>query len=226
LVSAVLKGQGEKGTTVNPPESWTPVMSPDDARAFDATLPQYEFDLEKAAAELAASSVPDGFEFTVQVPGGATLMLNPLLNLAENLGTIGVTLHVVEVDEATWADTYFGHEPGLGMQAMQYGADFVDPVNYPSLFLYGPQADVGGLNASNYVNDRVDELIDTAFGESDPATREAALKEMLQIAQEDVAVIPVYYLDTAMAIRSDLRLDGFNGFYYNIPWAIRGFGPK
>jgi peptide/nickel transport system substrate-binding protein len=225
LISAILKGQGEKGITVNPPDSWTPVISGDEARAFYDTLPQYEFDMEKAAGELAQSSVPDGFEFTVQIPGGAPLMLNPVLSLAENLSTIGITMTVEEVDDATWADGYFNPEGNLGMQVMQYSADYVDPVNYPSLFLWGAQAG-GGFNASNYVDERVDELIDIAFAESDPAAREAALKELHQIAQEDVAVIPVYYLDAVMAIRSDLKLDGFNGFWYNIPWAIRGFGPK
>jgi peptide/nickel transport system substrate-binding protein len=28
-----------------------------------------------------------------------------------------------------------------------------------------------------------------------------------------------------MALRDDLRLDGYSAFWYNIPWAIRGFGP-
>ncbi len=226
LISAVLKGRGERGTVVSPPDTWIPVIPGDDARSFYATLPQYEFDMEKAAAELAQSAVPDGFEFTVQVPGGADIMLNPLLSLAQNLETIGVTMTVEEVDGATWEETYFTHEPGLGMQVMEYSADFVDPVNYPTLFLWSLGAGPGGFNTSNYVNERVDELIAVALAESDPAAREAALKEMFEIAREDVATIPVYYFDTGMAIRSDLKLDGFNAFYYNIPWAIRGFGPK
>ena len=112
------------------------------------------------------------------------------------------------------------------MQVMQYAADFVDPVNYPTLFLWSFSAGPGGFNASNYVNERVDELIGEALAEPDAASREVALKEMFEIARDEVANVPVYYLDTGMAIRSDLKLDGFNAFYYNIPWAIRGFGPK
>ena len=226
LVSAVMNGAGEEGTVENPPDIWAPVMSGDDARAFYATLPQYEFDMEKAAAELALSSEPDGFEFTVTVPGGAELMVSPLLSLAQNLETIGITMHVEEVDGATWQDTYFGHGDGLGMQTMQYAADYADPVTYPFLFLHSSGAVPGGFNASNYVNERVDELIDTAVSVSDPAAREAALTEMHEIAREDVATIPVYYFDTGMAIRNDLKLDGYSAFYFNIPWAIRGFGQK
>ena len=224
LINAVLKGQGEKGTTEAPPDSWTPVSSGDSARSFYATLPQYEFDMEKAAAELAQSSVPDGFEFSVPVPGGADLMLNPLLSLQQNLETIGITMTIDEVDDAAWQEAYFAGE-GLGMQVIQLASDYVDPINMPTLLLWSLQAG-GGFNASNYVNDRVDELIGVALGESDPAAREAALQEMFEIARDEVATIPIYYLDTGMAIRSDLKLDGFNAFYYNIPWAIRGFGPK
>ncbi len=224
LINAVLKGQGEKGTAEAPPDSWTPVSSGDSARSFYATLPQYEFDMEKAAAELAQSSVPDGFEFSVPVPGGADLMLNPLLSLQQNLETIGITMTIEEVDDATWQEAYFAGE-GLGMQVIQLASDYVDPINMPTLLLWSLQAG-GGFNASNYVNDRVDELIGVALGDSDPAAREAALQEMFEIARDEVATIPIYYLDTGMAIRSDLKLDGFNAFYYNIPWAIRGFGPK
>lgn len=226
LVAAVLQGAGEKAITVNPPDIWAPVMSADDARAFDASLPQYDFDLEAAATALAASSVPDGFEFTVQVPGGADLMVNPLLTLQQNLATLGITMTIDEVDDQTWFETYLTHDPGLGMQVMQLAPDFVDPVNYPVLFLWGAQAAPGGYNASNFVDEQVDAQMDVALSSSDPEERRAAIEEILQIAQEDIAVIPIYFPDTGMAIRSDLRLDGYNALYYNIPWAIRGFGAK
>lgn len=226
LVAAVLKGAGEKAITVNPPDIWAPVMSADDARAFDGSLPQYDFDLDAAAAALAESSVPDGFEFSVQVPGGADLMVNPLLTLQQNLATLGITMNIDEVDDQTWFETYLTHDPDLGMQVMQLAPDFVDPVNYPSLFLWGAQAAPGGYNASNFVDETVDAQMDVALADSDPAVRGAAIEEILQIAQEDVAVIPIYFPDTGMAIRSDLMLDGYNALYYNIPWAIRGFGTK
>jgi peptide/nickel transport system substrate-binding protein len=85
---------------------------------------------------------------------------------------------------------------------------------------------VDGVNASNYRNDRVDELIDIAVSNPDPAAREAALKEMFEITRDEVAVLPVFFPDSAMAIRSDLRLDGYSAFWYNVPWAIRGLGTK
>ena len=65
LVQALLKGNGEPATALNPPEMWAGVLSLDEVKAFYATLPGYEFDLEQAKAEIAQSAHPDGFEITV-----------------------------------------------------------------------------------------------------------------------------------------------------------------
>ncbi|MEI2685145.1 MAG: ABC transporter substrate-binding protein [Cypionkella sp.] len=85
LVNALLKGNGEAATALNPPEMWSGIMTADEARAFYATLPGYEFDLEKAKAELAQSQHPDGFE--VSVPGSTAdpYMINILQSVSENL---------------------------------------------------------------------------------------------------------------------------------------------
>ncbi len=224
LVQAVLKGKGEPAVAINPPGMWAGLMSEDEVRSFYDTLDPYAFDLEKARQELAQSSVPNGFQATLRVPNNDPLWVAVALNLAENLKQIGVTLDVRQVDPGEWLDVYFAHED-LGIQAMSYFPDFADPVNYPYLFLYSGNAVRDGLNASNYRNPEVDRAIETALRSSDPAERATALQEALRISQEDVAVVPVFWPDSAMAISTDLRLDGYNAFWYNIPWAIRGFGP-
>ncbi len=225
LVAAVLQGKGAPAVTVNPPGIWAGVNSESDVESFYSTLPSYAYDMEAAAAELAQSSVPDGFEFTLQVPNLPNL-LNAALVLSESLDELGITMNVEQVDFGAWLEVYFAHEPGLGMQAMEWLPDYADPVNYPLLFLHSEGAIVDGVNASNYRNDRVDELIDLARTESDPAARAAALEEMFQIVTEDVPVLNIVWPDSAMAIRNDLRLDGYNAFWYNIPWAIRGLAAK
>ena len=49
---------------------------------------------------------------------------------------------------------------------------------------------------------------------------------MFKIANEDVAVVPVFWPASAMAINNKYKLTGYSAFWYNIPWAIRGFGLK
>jgi peptide/nickel transport system substrate-binding protein len=225
LVKALLKGNGEPATALDPPEIWAGVMSADDARAFYKTLPGYQFDLEKAKAELAQSKHPKGFEITVPGSTADPYMINILQSVAQNLKEIGITMTVKEVDDVTWLSGYFRHED-LGMQVMPYYPDFADPVNYPYLFLDSANAVKDGMNGSNFKNAEVDKAIAKANTESDPKVRAEALKEVFKLANEDVALVPIFWPYSAMAINNKYKLTGYSAFWYNIPWAIRGFGPK
>jgi peptide/nickel transport system substrate-binding protein len=132
---------------------------------------------------------------------------------------------VQEMDSNQWLAQYFRHED-LGMQSMNYYPDFGDPAAYPYLFLHSDNARVDGMNASNYRNPEVDALINTANESTDPAVRGEALKKMFQIANDEVALITLYTPYNAMALANEFQMTGYNAFWYNIPWAIRGFGPK
>lgn len=225
LVNALLKGNGEAATALNPPEMWSGIMTADEARAFYATLPGYEFDLEKAKAELAQSQHPDGFE--VSVPGSTAdpYMINILQSVSENLKQIGIKVNVQEVDANQWLAGYFRHE-NLGMQIMAYFPDFADPANYPYLFFASANAAKDGMNGSNFKSDAVDKALIIANEKSDPKVRGDALKEVFKIANDEVAVIPVFWPASAMALSNKYKLTGYNAFWYNIPWAIRGFDEK
>ena len=225
LVKALLKGHGEAATALDPPEMWAGVLPADAVRAFYATLPDQGFDLDKARAELALSRYPKGFEITVPGSAADPYQINILQSLAENLRQIGVTMTVRQLDAGEWYAGYFGHE-ALGMQIMSYFPDYADPGNYPELFLSSANAVPDGMNASNFRNAAVDAALATANSRSDPATRAEALKTVARIAAEEVALVPIFWPDTAMAIRDTYRLSGFNAFWYNEPWAMRGFGRR
>jgi peptide/nickel transport system substrate-binding protein len=224
IVAGVLNGKGAPALAINPPGIWGGVLDEGAVTEFYGTIPTYAFDLDAARQELAQSSVPDGFEFSVPVPNNDPVAINSFLAIAETLGQIGITMNVQQVDQGEWLDVYFGHED-LGAQFMAYFPDYADPANYPYLFYYGGNAVANGLNGSNYRNPEVDALIEDALTSTDTAERAEALQEAIAQAQEDVATVPIHWPDSAMAIRDDLRLDGYNAFWYNIPWAIRGFGP-
>lgn len=224
LVKALLKGNGEPAVALDPPEMWAGVLSQKEVKDFYSTLNPYEFNLEKAKAEMKASGV-SGFEVTVPAPASDPYMVSILLSLSENLKSLGITLNVEEVDTTQWLAVYFAHE-NLGIQMMSYFPDFPDPANYPFLFFDSKNAAKDGLNGSNYVNPKMDKLLSESLRNSDPAARAEALKQVFRISNEDLVVLPVFWPDSAMAIRSDYKLDGYSAFWYNIPWAIRGFGPK
>jgi peptide/nickel transport system substrate-binding protein len=223
IVQGVLNGKGAAALAINPPGIWGGVLDEPAVNEFYDTIETYEFDLDAAREELAQSSVPDGFDFSVPVPNNDPVAINTFLAISETLAQIGITMDVRQVDSGEWLDVYFAHED-LGAQFMAYFPDYADPANYPYLFYHSDNAAPNGLNGSNYVSAEVDALIDDSLQSTDAAARAEALQQVIAQAQEDVATVPIHWPDSAMAIRDDLRLDGYNAFWYNIPWAIRGFG--
>ncbi|TIX60315.1 MAG: ABC transporter substrate-binding protein [Mesorhizobium sp.] len=225
LVRALLKGNGEPATALNPPEMWAGIMPPDEVRKFYATLPTYQFDLEKAKTELKQSKYPDGFEVSVPSSNADPYQTNILQSVSENLRQIGITAKVQEIDRTQWLAGYFRHE-NLGIQIMGYSPDFADASNYPNLFFGSANAAKDGMNGSNFKNPEVDNALATANEKSDPKERGEALKQVFKIANEDAAVVPIFWPGSAMAIRNKYKFTGYNALWYNIPWAMRGFGPK
>lgn len=223
IVQAALNGRGAPALAINPPGMWAGLLEEEEVNAFYDSIPVYEFDLDAAREELAQSSVPEGFEFSIPVPNNDPVVINTFLAIAETLSQIDITMNVNQVDPGQWLDIYFTHED-LGAQFMSYFPDYADPANYPYLFYHSDNAVVNGLNGANYRNSDVDAALNDALQSTDPEERVEALKEAISQAAEDVATLPLHWPDSAMAISSDLRLDGYSAFWYNIPWAIRGFG--
>ena len=112
------------------------------------------------------------------------------------------------------------------MQMRRYFPDYADPANYPYLFYGSSNARVNGPNTSNYRNPEMDALIAEALEKSDPSDRAESLKEATRMANRDMVIVPIFWPDSAIAIRSDYKFEGFTAFWYNTPWAIRGFGVK
>lgn len=224
LVAALLKGKGASAVSVNPPEMWAGVLDADEVREFYATLDPHTFDLAAAKAAWEASGA-EGFSMSVPVSSSDPYMASIVLTLAQNVAPLGIDISVRELDHTQWLDGINSHVD-LGLQMRRYFPDYADPANYPYLFYAGANATVNGTNTSNYRNAEVDALLDEALQQSEPAQRADALEAVTRKVNDDLAIVPIFWPDTAMAIRSDLRLDGFSAFWYNTPWAVRGFGPK
>jgi peptide/nickel transport system substrate-binding protein len=222
LVQALLKGNGDPAWVIDSPEMWAGVLPADDVKTFYGTLNNFGFDLEKAKAELKMSKHPDGFEMSVPTSKDDPYMVNMMQSVAENLKQIGITMKVQELDNNQWLAGYFRHE-NMGAQIMAYYPDFPDAANYPYLFYASANAAKDNMNGSNYKNPDVDKLLDTATQQSDPKTRAEALKQIFKITNDDVALVPIFWPATAMAISTKYNFTGFNAFWSNTPWVLRGF---
>lgn len=224
LVEALLAGNGDVARAINPPEMWAGVKSAGEVRAFYETLSQYEFDLEKAAEEWEQAGV-EGFSMSVPVSSSDPYMSSIMLTLAQNVKPLGIELTVQELDHTQWLDAFLSHED-LGIQMRRYFPDYADPANYPFLFFASENAVVNGSNTSNYRNEEVDGHLSAALRETDAEARAEALMNATRKVNEDLPAVPIFWPDSAMAISDDLQLEGFTAFWYNTPWAVRGFSRK
>jgi peptide/nickel transport system substrate-binding protein len=223
LVEALLKGHGRAATALNPPEMWSGVLTQDEVRNFYATFQSdYSFDKEKAKEELEKAGYPHGYDKTITILASNTdpYMVNIMQSVVEKLRQIGIPAELEQRTNDDWLAQYFAHEK-LGMQIMAYYPDFADPANYPYLFFSSATAVKDGMNASNFKNDEVDKCLKTANEKDDKQTRADALKRVFKIAEEDVALVPIFWPDSAMAINKKYRLTGYNAFWYSVPWALR-----
>ncbi len=183
LVQGLLKGNGEAATALNPPEMWAGIMSADEARAFYATLPGYQFDLEKAKAELAQSKHPNGFEISVPGNSADPYQVNILQSVSQNLRQIGITMKVQEVDDNTWLVGLFpAREPGHADHGVLSGLRRCGEL---SISCSTPARMQGqdSMNGSNFKNAEVDKALEIANQKSDPKERAEALKSGVQDCQ-------------------------------------------
>jgi peptide/nickel transport system substrate-binding protein len=220
LVQAVLHAKGEPLDAINPPRMWAGVLEEDQVRSFYATLPKYDYDLDKARQELAQSAYPEGFDWVFDQSDNPAQLLGSQ-SLAENLSKIGIRVTLNVRDD--WFDDLISHK-GLGLEVQGYNPDFADPSAYPFLFLHSVNSHQDGSNTSEYRNPQVDALIDKSLQSTDPAVRAEAIQGALTTVANDLPVLPVFTAQTAVALSDKFEFKGFNAFWYNIPWANRGFG--
>jgi peptide/nickel transport system substrate-binding protein len=213
IVNAALSGHGQAAQVIVPPEQWGSLLPQEEVEQLYASLPSYEFDLDKARAELAQSSMPDGFKTSLQVPSDSASIVKMALSIKETARQIGIDIDVKEVPFNTWIATLLGHRD-LGLQVSGYSPDYPDPGNYPGVILNGAFAVANGFNTANFRDREVDRLLGVQATSTDTAERVDALSEVRQIAGKQLPYAMIVYQDTGLVAADGLEYTGFNGLYY------------
>ena len=218
LVNAVLGGHGTVAESVVPPIYWNGLLPQTEIDAIYATLPQYPFDLGQAKAELAQSSVPKGFSWTVSYINSQPALGLAAQSLSQNLKQIGIDLTVKEEPTGQWFDEISKHFGGI---IADYGFGVVpDPMDNIKLHFDSSNAVVpDGPNDSNYSNPDVDALIQEAFAESDPHQRAQTMAKILRIVGDDLPELPYWFQDTVMAIKDKYVIKNFGDKTFTQNWA-------
>jgi peptide/nickel transport system substrate-binding protein len=217
LVSAAIRGHGKAANTIVPPQQWSTLLSQSEIDSLYEDLPDYEFSLAKAKAEMAKSSSPDGFKVSVPFPTPFPEIGKALLAIAEQVRPLGIDLKVVEQTRNVWLAEILAHK-NLGLRAMGLAPDEPDPANYLLNVLPSQNATANALNMANYKNPRVDALLKQQNETTSSSKRADLLKEVLRIMGTDLPYLALFWEDAAMAVRNPIDYQGFTGFWSVQQW--------
>lgn len=160
---------------------------------FDDTIPAYDVDLDKAKALMAEAGFADGMELTVDfIPGTKEQQQSVAEYLKSQLKKIGIEVTVrAAPDFPTWAGRVAGHDFEMTMDAVFNWGDPVIGV-HRSYLCSNIRKGVIWSNTQSYCNETVDELLNAAAVEQDPAKRKALYAQFQQIVAED---LPIYWIN-------------------------------
>ncbi len=171
---------------------------------LSATWPQaspYRTDLAKAKALMAEAGLASGVDTTISFDlGGATVGEPMTVLIQEALAAIGIRAQINKVPGATWRSALLKKD--LPMVVNRFGG-WLDYPEYFFFWCYHGQNAV--FNTMSYQNPVMDKLITEArFAESKPVY-EATVKQMVQLAFDEVPRIPLAQPNMDVAMQRDVR---------------------
>ncbi len=160
---------------------------------FDASIPAYDTDLDKAKALMTEAGFADGMELTIDyIPGPKEQQQSIAEYMKSQLKKIGIDVTVrAAPDFPTWAGRVGGHDFELSMDIVFNWGDPVIGVHRTYLSNNIRQGVIWS-NTQQYANDKVDSLLNAAAVEIDPEKRKALYSEFQQIVATD---LPVYWIN-------------------------------
>ncbi|MEO0938616.1 MAG: ABC transporter substrate-binding protein [Pseudomonadota bacterium] len=181
---------------------------------FDETIPTYDVDLDTAKALLEEAGFGDGMELTIDyIPGPKEQQQTVAEYLKSQLGKIGIDVTVrAAPDFPTWAGRVGGHDFELSMDVVFNWGDPVIGVHRTYLSSNIRQGVIWS-NTQQYTNETVDELLNAAAVELDPAKRADLYAQFQQQVAQD---LPVYWIN-ALPYHT-----AYNARLQNVPTGIWG----
>ena len=218
IIDSILHGYGQPSNGIVPPGQWGSVLDTAGRKKLYASIPSYTYDLDKAKAELAQSTVPNGFSTSISIPSSRQYVVDAMLAFAGDLKKIGITLDVKSVPQSEWLSTIYAHKD-LGLQFLGFGPDYPDPANYIVLSYPSANAVPNNFNTANYKSPEVDALIEKQRTAKTTAGRAQAIGDIMKLSQRDLPYLFLWWEDFATATQKNISLTGVNAFScYFGPW--------
>lgn len=151
-------------------------------------------DVAAAEAALEACGQPDGFPTKMAYRSDRPAEQQVAEAMQQSLGRVGIELELVGYPTGDYFSTYAGDpqfrdSEGLGMMMNGWQSDWNDGFGFLSQIVDSRTVRPGSSNLSVYI-DEVDQLLDQAIAETDPAAREPIWAQIDQRIMEEAVILP------------------------------------
>lgn len=213
IADKLLRGYGEVATTIMTPESLAEAYSGQEARDLLATVPQHEFNLDKAK-ELLAQTDAAGASIELTYPNTGPQLGIAAQAIAENLKEIGLTVEVREIPIEEWLATVGDGKHGLSF--MWYFSTTGDPAEINS-YLVGPG------NPSGFESDEAAKLLTEANATTDPKARIDKLIDLETVNANETVNAPLWWGKSVTAFSNTVGIKDYSPFTFTSVWGAQIF---
>ncbi|MDR0554405.1 MAG: ABC transporter substrate-binding protein [Treponema sp.] len=185
IATVLPQGEGLYGTR---PQDW---------RNYLAGAPKYDYNLDTARSLLAASSMPNGFKFSL-ITNEDSLRNSMALFIQDSLAKLNIQVEIVKVSDDEHTEYQFGGVLKDGKRDYDsilagWTADYPDVGNNIEPLFAADQAGEGGTNSAAYANPQVDTLIKQENALTDENARNQAIFQALDVITAEVPYIFITY---------------------------------
>ena len=156
--------------------------------ASDQEVPPFEYNVEKAKAEMAKSKFAKGFSVSLQYPAGFDYFKQMALLIQQEFKAIGVEVKLEELEASTVAEKWFGGEFELTFPFVGTSSDIPVPDEYASLYAL-PEA-LEGFK-SFWTDKEAEGLVKKFISNTDESTRKAEWKAIQELFDEEMPSLNV-----------------------------------
>jgi peptide/nickel transport system substrate-binding protein len=200
---------------------------PEQSLAYDAALDQtYTYDPARARQLLDAAAWEPGTVVPLSVPNGVAVSVQMAEILQADLAGIGVQLAVQKLNQPDFV---------ARLQKGQFGGAWIVSMGLMNLnpaTFFKTAFPVRVPNASNFVSQRYQQLIDQAFAATDDHQLQMSLRELTQILLDEAFVVLIAEgsgqetgPEAARATVRNVTWDRFGGFAYQDVWLDQQSSP-
>ena len=173
---------------------------------YDASLtPRY--DLKKAKQLMKDAGYEKGFKLSMIAPNNRYVNDAQIAQAASSmLAKIGITVDLKTMPKAQYWPEF--DKCSADMLMIGWHSDTEDSANFSEFLTMTRNAETGkgAYNCGHYSNPKVDNLVNTANAETDPAKRAAMLQEVEKILYNDAAFVPLHWQNLAWGAKSNLNI--------------------